>query len=71
MKIEIALNTLDNKDWWFDLGISIQKTPYHENKRVCAVGFIFFTIYLRWGKNKLDDGEKTFHERLKEELEKL
>ena len=54
MKIEIALNTLDNKNWWFDLGISLQKTPYHhENKRVCAFEFIFFTIYLRWGKNKI------------------
>ena len=53
MKLEVALNTLDNKEWWYDLGISIQKTPYHENKRVCAVEFIFFTIYLRWGKNKI------------------
>jgi hypothetical protein len=47
MKIEIIWNELEG-DWWFDLGISYQKTPYHpEYKRVIAFSFIIFSIYIR------------------------
>lgn len=48
MKIEVSLHTLDDKEWWFDLGISIHRTPYYEKKRVVTLALVFFSIYLRW-----------------------
>jgi hypothetical protein len=48
MKLEITYNTLDDELWWFDLGISAQKTFYEKTNYVIAIGLIFFTIYIRW-----------------------
>jgi hypothetical protein len=48
MKIELLLNELEG-DWWFELGISLTKTPYHPDKRMLlAIGFVIFTLYIRW-----------------------
>ena len=48
MSIEYELNYLEG-DWWFDLGISYQKTPYHhEHKKVITVSLVFFSVYVRW-----------------------
>jgi len=39
-------------DWWFDLGISYNKTYYHHTyRRVVTIAVAFFSIYIRW-KNK-------------------
>ena len=48
MNIELTLNTLDNKEWWFDIGMSYQKTHYHEKKRVFTIALVFFSVYVRW-----------------------
>ena len=49
MNIELTLNTLDNKEWWFDLGISCQKTDYHPQKKyVFTISLVFFSVYVRW-----------------------
>lgn len=49
MNIEFSLNTFDNEEWWFDLGISCQKTEYYHNKKmVFAIGLGIATIYIRW-----------------------
>ncbi len=48
MKIEVSLNTLDDKEWWFNLGLSYDKVHYHEMKHVFTIGVIFFSIYVRW-----------------------
>jgi hypothetical protein len=49
MNIELTLNTLDNKEWWFDLGISCQKTNYHHQKKyVFTISLVFFSVYVRW-----------------------
>ena len=48
MSIEYGLNCLEG-DWWFDLGISYQKTPYHhEHRKVITVSLVFFSVYIRW-----------------------
>ena len=46
--IEFSLNTLDKKDWWFDLGISFGKTAYHSKKYVLTIALVFCSIYIRW-----------------------
>lgn len=48
MKVEIVLNTLDNKEWWFDIGISYQTTSYYKTKRVFTIALLFFSVYVRW-----------------------
>ena len=53
MRIECMLNNLDedwmNGDWWFDLGISYQKTEYHHQyRKVFTIALVFFSIYIRW-----------------------
>ena len=49
MKMEVTLNTLDNKNWWFDLGISYQTTEFHpEKNHVFTIALVFFSIYVRW-----------------------
>lgn len=49
MKIEAVLNKLDS-DWWFDLGISLQKTEFHPgSKYVFAIALGIATVYIRWG----------------------
>jgi len=48
MKVEITLNTLDNREWWFDLGLSYQRTQYTRTKRVFTIALIFFSVYVRW-----------------------
>jgi len=51
MSIECMLHKLEG-DWWFDLGISYQKTYYHHtHRRVVTIAIAFFSIYIRW-KNK-------------------
>lgn len=45
--IEIEWNRLE-REWWFELGISLQKTSYHEKNFVLAISFIIFTIYIRF-----------------------
>jgi len=46
--VEFSLNTLDDKEWWFDLGISYSKANYHEKKHVFTIALVFFTFYFRW-----------------------
>jgi hypothetical protein len=48
MKVEIVLNTLDHKEWWFDLGISYQKTNGSRTKQVFTIALLFFSVYVRW-----------------------
>jgi hypothetical protein len=49
MKTEFSWNTLDDVEWWFDIGISYQKTHYHpEKRRVLAFAIGIATIYFRW-----------------------
>lgn len=48
MKVEITLNTLDNKEWWFDIGLSYQRTPYTRTKQVFTIALLFFSVYIRW-----------------------
>jgi hypothetical protein len=48
MKVEIVLNTLDNKEWWFDLGLSYQRTLHPRTKRVFTIALLFFSVYVRW-----------------------
>jgi len=48
MKLEIIWNCLEG-DWWFDLGISCQKTNYHHNKKmVFTIALGIMSIYIRW-----------------------
>lgn len=47
MKIEFMLNKIEG-DWWFDLGISCQKTSYHEKGWVFSIALGIATIYIRW-----------------------
>ena len=48
MNIECMLNCLES-DWWFDLGVSYQKTPYHHtHKKVMTLSLVFFSVYIRW-----------------------
>jgi hypothetical protein len=52
MIIEIGFNCLDGDNWWFDIGISCQKTENHPTKKmVFAIALAIATIYIRW-KNK-------------------
>lgn len=51
MKIECNWNTLDDKEWWFDLGIAYQNTDY-EYKKVLSIGLGFATVYIRFIKRK-------------------
>ena len=52
MKLEVSTNTLDGKDWWFDLGVSCQKTNFHPDKTwLFSIALGFFTVYFRWGKS--------------------
>lgn len=50
MKIEISWNTLDDKEWWFDLGISYQNSNYYKYKKVFTIGLGIATIYIRFIK---------------------
>ena len=60
MKLEISYNTLEeNKnircfnDWWFELGISLTPTEFYKNYNyVLTLSLLFFSIYLRFGRNK-------------------
>lgn len=48
MKVEIEWNEIEN-NWWFDLGLSYQKTQYHRQyENVVTVGLGIFSIYVRW-----------------------
>jgi len=48
MKIEVELNELEGS-WWFDLGISYQKTEFHHKyKRVFTIGLGLAAVYIRW-----------------------
>ena len=50
MEFEIAFNSLDN-EWWFDLGISIQKTNFHHKYNyVCTISLGFISLYFRFIK---------------------
>jgi hypothetical protein len=47
MQIEFELNRCTY--WWFDLGISFQKTEFHPSKKwvfTLALGLV--TLYVRW-----------------------
>ena len=48
MKIQVLLHTLDNKEWWFDIGISYQKAIYNRKKYLITIGIVFFSVYVRW-----------------------
>jgi len=48
MNIEVTLNTLDKKEWWFDLGVSYGRTNYHQKKHVVTIALVFFSVYVRW-----------------------
>lgn len=53
MKIEFENNWYDNfkKEVWIELGISFVRTEHHPKYYYCfSVGFILFTLYVRWGK---------------------
>jgi hypothetical protein len=51
MSIEGMIHKIEG-DWWFDLGISYNKTYYHHTyRRVVTIAVAFFSIYIRW-KNK-------------------
>ena len=52
---EISWNSMDlekkglwNSEWWFDLGISVGSSSYHQYKRVMTIGLGLFSIYIRW-----------------------
>lgn len=48
MKIEILFNELC-KEWWFDFGVSFQRTKQHPTKDyVFTLSIIFFSIYIRF-----------------------
>jgi hypothetical protein len=48
MKVEFSRNKLDN-DWWFTIGISYQKTEFHDTyQKVFTIDLGFWTIYIRW-----------------------
>ena len=52
MIIELGLHTIDNEEWWFDLGVSYQTASYPRNKKhLFTIALIFFTIYFRWQIN--------------------
>lgn len=49
MNVEFTLNRLGGGQWWFDLGISYQRTQYHtKRERLFAIGFGIATLYIRW-----------------------
>jgi hypothetical protein len=52
MIIEFHWNTLDDNEWWFDLGIGYQNTDYYEYRKVFTIGLGIATIYFRWKKAK-------------------
>lgn len=48
MVVEFIVNTLED-DWWFELGIVVQRTPFHDEKDwLMSIGFGFVSIYFRW-----------------------
>jgi len=50
--LSISLNELCG-EWWFNLGVSYDKTKYTPPyKRVITIGIIFFSIYIRFSKWK-------------------
>lgn len=45
---EVSKNEIEN-EWWFDLGISFQKTNFHhEFKSVLTISIILISIYVRF-----------------------
>lgn len=50
MKVEIAYNTLDDKEWWFEFGITVQRYGYNDLNWLVSFSFVFFTIYFRFRK---------------------
>lgn len=51
MKVEVSWNVLD-KDWWFHIGVSYDRTYYNEYKRVILIALGVVTIYIRF-QNKI------------------
>jgi hypothetical protein len=52
MTLEFAVNRID-KEYWFDLGISYQRTEYHHNYgQVITIALGLASIYIRWGRNR-------------------
>ena len=48
MKLEFIFNRVEG-NWSFDLGISCQKTYYHQSKKIVfTVALGFATVYIRW-----------------------
>ena len=48
MDIECTLNRLEG-EWWFDFGISYQRTEYHhKHKRVITIALLLVSLYIRW-----------------------
>lgn len=45
--VAIHLNELAG-EWWFDLGVSIGNSGWHEKKRVITIGLAVFSIYIRF-----------------------
>jgi hypothetical protein len=48
MKVEISRNKFDDSEWWFDFGISCQKTNQKKLPMVFCIALMFFSIYIRW-----------------------
>jgi len=48
MIAELCFNTVDSKSWWFDLGISFQRSQYRQKNWVFTLALGFMTLYLRW-----------------------
>lgn len=55
MKIELVKHKILDKDpsWWFELGVSWQHAEWqHKKKYLITIGLAFWSIYIRWGKQK-------------------
>lgn len=48
MKIEFTTNIIDDRYYWFDLGISVSPTYFNKYKYVFSLALTFWTIYIRW-----------------------
>ena len=49
MKAEFTFHTFGDGTWWFDLGVSCQKTEYHHKyNMVFTIALGVCSIYIRW-----------------------
>jgi len=53
MKIEFGKhNILQDDVWWFELGITWQKTEWNKHKYVFSIALGFCSVYFRYGHHK-------------------